>query len=65
MFWEFGFDIMIEQWVIFDCLVEGDGIFQIDLVNDSFKNVLMVLCIIEFLVKKGFIEKKRFSDDCW
>jgi len=62
-FRELGLDITTEQWVILDRLAEGDGISQTDLANDSFKNAPTVSRIIELLVKKGFIEKKRSSDD--
>lgn len=62
-FKEAGVDITTEQWVIMDSLYAENGVSQNDLASGSFKNAPTVSRIIDLLVKKGFVERKRFEND--
>ena len=56
-------DITTEQWVLLQSLYNDDGISQNDLASGSFKNAPTVSRIIDLLVKKGLVERKRFDND--
>lgn len=58
-----GVDITTEQWVLMDSLYQENGVSQNDLASDSFKNAPTVSRIIDLMVKKGFVERKRFEND--
>ena len=62
-FKEAGVDITTEQWVLMDSLYRENGVSQNDLANGSFKNAPTVSRIIDLLVKKEFVERKRFEND--
>lgn len=56
-------DITTEQWVLLQSLYNDDGISQNDLASGSFKNAPTVSRILDLLVKKGLVERKRFDND--
>lgn len=62
-FKELGVDLTPEQWVILESLSRENGQSQADLASASFKNAPTISRIIDLLVDKGWIERKRFKDD--
>lgn len=56
-------DLTPEQWVILERLYYENGLSQNQLASDSFKNAPTISRIIDLLVDKGWIERKRFEND--
>ena len=55
-------DITPEQWVILSKLSEKD-IYQTELASQSFRDKPTVSRIVDLLVKKGFVKRKRDDKD--
>lgn len=62
-FKELGIDLTPEQWVILDNLNIDDGQSQIELAKLSFKDAPTVSRIIDLLVKKKLVERKKEETD--
>lgn len=63
IFNEAGLDITPEQWVILDSLHHKDGLSQVDLATQSYKNAPTVSRIIDLLEKKALVERRRDEAD--
>lgn len=62
-FKQLGFDLTTEQWVLIEKLYWENGQSQTNLADGSYKNAPTVSRIIDLLVKKGFVERRRFEND--
>ena len=62
-FKEVGVDITTEQWVVLDNLCREDGLSQNELAAVSFKNAPTLSRIIDLLVKKNWLERRKSPED--
>ena len=62
-FKEVGVDITTEQWVVIDNLQRQDGLSQNELATVSFKNAPTLSRIIDLLVKKNWLERRKSPED--
>lgn len=62
-FKEEGVDLSTEQWVLLDRLHTDGEASQTELANGTFKDAPTVSRIIDKLVKKKLVERRRFPND--
>lgn len=58
-----GVDITTEQWVVLDNLSRNDGLSQNDLATASFKNAPTLSRILDLMVKKKWLIRRRSETD--
>ncbi|MEL6391364.1 MAG: MarR family transcriptional regulator [Bacteroidota bacterium] len=62
-FRELGSDLSTEQWVLLDILYKEDGVSQAELASNSYKNAPTVSRIIDLMVGKNLLQRRRFPND--
>ncbi len=62
-FREIGSDITTEQWVVLDILSRQDGLSQNDLATLAYKNPPTLSRILDLMVKKNWLERRRSETD--
>src|SRR6476660_6972282 len=62
-FFEQGFDITIDQWLVLNALYEKPDITQFEIASKVFKDTASVTRIIDLLIKKGLLIREAHSLD--
>ena len=63
VFQSHGFEVTIDQWVVIKRLSEVEQITQIDLANSTFKDPASITRIVDILVKKEYLERRKVEGD--
>ena len=58
-----GFDVTLEQWVVIKKVHENPGINQRELANSLYKDAPTLTRMLDLIVKKGYLERKRSEQD--
>lgn len=56
-------DITVDQWIILQLLNKGDGISQLEIAQQTYKDAPTVTRIIDLLVSKDLLERQSDTDD--
>jgi DNA-binding MarR family transcriptional regulator len=62
-FFEQGFDITIDQWLVLNALYEKPDITQLEIAGKVFKDTASVTRIIDLLIKKGLLIREAHNTD--
>jgi MarR family transcriptional regulator, transcriptional regulator for hemolysin len=62
-FFEQGFDITIDQWLVLNAIYEKPDITQLEIAGKVFKDTASVTRIIDLLIKKELLKRDAHSTD--
>ncbi|HJW16221.1 MAG TPA: MarR family transcriptional regulator [Flavisolibacter sp.] len=62
-FFEQGFDITIDQWLVLNAINEKPDITQLEIAGKVFKDTASVTRIIDLLIKKELLKRDAHSSD--
>jgi DNA-binding MarR family transcriptional regulator len=62
-FFEQGFDITIDQWLVLNAIYEKPGITQLEIAGKVFNDTASVTRIIDLLIKKELLKRDVHSSD--